>query len=167
MKKNFFVWFIPLSLCILIICSCATIVSKSNYPVTFSSNPGGAELSITDKKGVEIYKGSTPAVVSLKSGAGYFSGARYIVKLTMPGYKEKITVISHTLNGWYIGNLLFGGVIGMLIVDPLTGAMWRLDKSFVSETLYMDEASSTDPSLRVLSMKDIPQNWRPHLQKID
>ena len=27
------------------------------------------------------------------------------------------------MNGWYIGNILFGGLIGFLIVDPLTGAM--------------------------------------------
>lgn len=30
------------------------------------------------------------------------------------------------MNGWYIGNLLFGGIIGLLIVDPATGAMWTL-----------------------------------------
>jgi hypothetical protein len=31
------------------------------------------------------------------------------------------------MDGWYIGNILFGGLIGILIVDPLTGAMWKLD----------------------------------------
>jgi hypothetical protein len=30
------------------------------------------------------------------------------------------------MDGWYIGNILFGGVIGFLIVDPATGAMWKL-----------------------------------------
>ena len=33
------------------------------------------------------------------------------------------------LNGWYIGNVVFGGLIGLLIVDPETGAMWRLDEN--------------------------------------
>ncbi len=36
------------------------------------------------------------------------------------------TRLEATLDGWYIGNIIFGGLIGFLIVDPLTGAMWKL-----------------------------------------
>ena len=32
--------------------------------------------------------------------------------------------ITPDFNGWYIGNILFGGLIGMIIVDPATGDMW-------------------------------------------
>jgi hypothetical protein len=35
------------------------------------------------------------------------------------------------LNKWYFGNILLGGVIGMLVVDPLTGAMYSLDEDYV------------------------------------
>ena len=46
--------------------SCATIFGHSSYPVSISSNPAGATVSITDKKGKEVYKGASPAVVTLK-----------------------------------------------------------------------------------------------------
>ncbi len=39
------------------------------------------------------------------------------------------------LDGWYFGNLIFGGLLGILIIDPATGAMWRLDETF---TVYLD-----------------------------
>jgi hypothetical protein len=29
------------------------------------------------------------------------------------------------MSGWYCGKLLFGGLIGMLAVDPATGAIWN------------------------------------------
>ena len=66
--------------------SCATIFGKSSYPVSINSNPSGATVSITDKKSKEVYKGQTPATVTLKSGAGYFGKAEYQVKITSSGY---------------------------------------------------------------------------------
>jgi len=30
------------------------------------------------------------------------------------------------MNGWYFGNLAIGGILGMLVIDPLTGAMYRM-----------------------------------------
>ena len=115
--------------------SCASIVSKSIYPVSISSNPIGARISITDKFGKEIYLGNTPATVRLKAGAGYFSRAEYQVKFSSPGYDDKIVPITFKLDGWYFGNLLLGGVLGMLIIDPATGAMWKIETEFLNETL--------------------------------
>ena len=55
--------------------SCASIVTKTKYPLLVNSNPDGATLVITNKKGNEVYTGSTPASLVLKSGNGFFSGA--------------------------------------------------------------------------------------------
>ena len=33
------------------------------------------------------------------------------------------------MDGWYIGNIVFGGLIGWLVVDPASGAMWKLQDS--------------------------------------
>jgi hypothetical protein len=65
-------------------------------------------------------------VVKLKSGAGYFSKASYSIKVRKEGYNEVVIPVEFKLNGWYFGNLLFGGFPGLLVADPLTGAMWRL-----------------------------------------
>lgn len=115
--------------------SCASIVSKSTYPLSINSSPSNAKVSITDKKGKEIYLGNTPATVKLNAGAGFFSKAEYQVKFSSPGYDDKIVPITFKLDGWYFGNLLLGGVLGMLIIDPATGAMWKIETEFLNETL--------------------------------
>ena len=69
---------LPLSLAAtLALGSCASIVSKSRYPVAISSVPVGANITITDKHGKEVFSGVAPTAVTLKSGAGYFSKASY------------------------------------------------------------------------------------------
>jgi len=154
-------------LVILTICSsCASIVSRTNWPLTVNTDPAGAKVEITDKKGITVFKGTTPMTTLLKSGAGYFSCQSYKVKMTMEGYGERIIPVECTLNGWYIGNIFIGGLLGMLIVDPLTGAMYRLDREYISETLTKDTANM-EPSLRIMNMNDIPDNLKAHLVCIE
>ena len=153
---------------LLLFSSCASILSKSSYPLSIDTQPIGAKFVITDKKGIEVYTGTTPAVVTLKSGNGYFSNAKYNLNLSLPGYVEKNVTISSSINGWYFGNILLGGLIGMLIVDPITGAMWKLDTEYVNETLIPSSNSSiNNPELRILDINNIPADWKGHLVKIN
>jgi len=144
---------------------CASIVSKSKWPIVVGTTPNGATLSITNKKGKEVYKGTTPAALTLKSGAGFFVKESYMVKITMEGYDEKIVPLECKLNGWYMGNILIGGLIGLLIVDPATGAMYKLNTDAIHEKMTVTSASAT-PSLKVLGIDQIPQSWRNHLVSI-
>jgi hypothetical protein len=57
---------------LLLLPSCASIVSKTNWPLTINSNPSGAQIVVTNRAGIEVYKGNTPASMTLKSGAGFF-----------------------------------------------------------------------------------------------
>jgi hypothetical protein len=151
--------------------SCASIVSRTAYPVTINTNPSGASISITDKKGKEVYNGTSPAVVTLRSGAGYFSKAEYEVKLLSPGYAEKVVPIKYKLNDWYFGNILIGGVIGMLIVDPATGAMWRISNREINETLsktkVMSTSSISTPTLDIVDIKDISKELKSELVRVN
>lgn len=126
----------------LFISSCATMFGKSSYPVSVNSNPAGATISITDKKGKEVFRGSSPATVKLKSGAGFFSRAEYQVKISSKGYADQIIPVNYKLNGWYFGNLFLGGFLGMLIVDPATGAMWKLETPPINVTLQQSNAQN-------------------------
>jgi len=146
--------------------SCASIVSKSTYPLSINSSPSNAKVSITDKKGKEIYLGNTPATVKLKAGAGFFSKAEYQVKFSSPGYDDKIVPITFKLDGWYFGNLLLGGVLGMLIIDPATGAMWKIETEFLNETLSKSTAS-IDPEMKIMNINEIPENWKTHLVRVN
>jgi len=106
---------------------CASIVSKSQYPVSITSSPSGAQVTVINHRGIELHKGYTPSIVTLPASKGYFSPARYTVKYELQGHLPTSGSISTALDGWYVANILFGGIIGGLIVDPLTGAMWTLD----------------------------------------
>jgi hypothetical protein len=154
----------------IITCSCASIVSKSIYPVTIDSEPRGANVVITNRRGAEIFKGGTPALVKLKPGAGFFQRAVYDITISKDGYATKRVAISSTLNGWYFGNLLFGGLIGFLIVDPATGAMYRLKDTNVVETLVTDNktaaATQQTPQLKIYDINEIPETWKSKLVAI-
>ena len=147
---------------ITIFSSCATIVSKSRWPLTVNTNPNGAKVEITDKRGIVVYNGNTPATMYLKSGAGFFAKQSYKVKLSMDGYGEKIIPLECHLNGWYIGNIILGGIIGFLIVDPATGAMYKLDREFINET-FTKTISSNEPSLRIININDLPESMKTYL----
>jgi hypothetical protein len=148
---------------ILLLSSCASIVSKISYPISINSSPSEAKIVITDKKGIEVYAGNTPANLKLKAGSGFFGKAHYQVKFTKDGYDTKMVPINFKLDGWYFGNILFGGVIGMLIIDPATGAMYKLDTEFLNETLSKSTASIDKTELKIYGINEIPTEWTEHL----
>jgi hypothetical protein len=115
--------------------SCASIVSQSHYTVPIRSEPSGAMYTIKDRKGRLVKQGTTPAMVQLKPSNGYFKRAIYRVDLSMEGREPSSAVLRAQLNNWYWGNILIGGFLGMLVVDPLSGSMYRLDRGMVHELM--------------------------------
>jgi hypothetical protein len=164
MKNKFTL--IALSGIILLASSCASIVSKSSYPISINSGPSEARLVITDKKGIDIFEGQTPATIVLDASAGFFSKASYQATFEKEGYQTKTVPIEFKLDGWYIGNIVFGGLIGWLIVDPATGAMYKLKTEFLNETLVKNSTSSVDKELKVYALNEIPEGWKENLELI-
>lgn len=148
-------------------CSCATIVSKSVYHVRLDSSPKDATVQVFDRRGREIYSGNTPTQVSLKSSAGYFKKAMYMVKYSKAGYLMKEVTIRSDINAWYLGNVIFGGLIGLLIVDPATGAMYKLDRTELNETLAPDTENksgvSKEKTLKIMDLSQVPEDMKSHL----
>lgn len=151
-------------LLVVLLCSCASIVSKSDYPVKITSDPSGADVIVVDEAGEVFLEGKTPATVILSAGAGYFKAKDYTVTYSKPGYATYTAEIKHGVDGWYIGgNLIFGGLIGWLIVDPATGNMWTLPKE-VSGKLSADTSGiEGSESLRIVSLDDLPRDARSDL----
>jgi hypothetical protein len=156
------------SLAILSLAACASIVSDSKEVVTISSSPIAAQIAIADQSGVEVYRGTTPATVTLDASAGYFDGQEYTITFSKAGYDPTTVKVDSRINGWYVGNIVFGGFIGWLVVDPLTGAMWALDAEQVSgtlaETVAMDETSS--PQLRIVALDSVPESARSRMIQV-
>ena len=153
MKKPLLIAIATLLLCSLLLSSCATIFTKSSYPVVFNTDPQGAQLTIKNRAGITVYSGTTPANIRLKAAAGYMSREEYQIEIKKEGYTAKLFTISASLDGWYIGNIVLGGLIGMLIVDPASGAMFKISEKQVNETLSPLSTSE----LQVYDINHLPE----------
>lgn len=128
---------------------CASIISDSNYPVTLQSSPEGAKFEINDMStGMTLMEGRTPATVTLDASSGFFSGADYTVAFSKDGYHQQTFPLNSSLDGWYVVNILFGGLIGLFIIDPATGAMWSLDNTV---TVSLSEKENSDTNVSIIN----------------
>jgi hypothetical protein len=119
---------------------CATIVHSGPRSIPVASTPGGAKVSIYDRSNTLVMTNTTPFIASLDPKFGYFKGQTYRLVFELPGYSPAEIKLDSTLSAWYFGNLAFGGLIGMLIVDPLTGAMYNLAPEKIEQTLSASQA---------------------------
>jgi hypothetical protein len=104
---------------------CSTIMCGKNQTVPISSRPPGAEITILNKYSDVVFKGVTPCEVILprgdsESGAGY-----YHVTISKPGYETVETDLVGLVNRAYYANVMNAG-LGMVTLDPYTGAKWTL-----------------------------------------
>lgn len=118
------------------LCSCASIVSQSDQTVSISTEPDNAWVIIKNSKGKIVHRAKSPTNVTLRKADGYFGGETYAVSIRKDGYFAKDMIIDSTPSGWYLfGNLAFGGLIGWFIIDPATGAMYKLEPETIETEL--------------------------------
>ena len=101
-----------------ILTGCASIISDSDYPVTFQSKEGQS-YKVKNEAGQTMLSGLGTQTITLKAGGG-FSCHDYIVDAGCNS-----STVQSSLDGWLWGNLVFGGLVG-LVVDPATGAACKL-----------------------------------------
>ena len=146
-----------------VLAGCASIVSKSEYPVAITSNPIGADFVVKRDNGVPVASGVTPATIVLPASEGYFQPAKYTIEYQRKGVMQSVPLTAK-IDGWYFGNLLFGGIIiGMLIVDPATGAMWRLNDTAVATFQQTADSTSGQRALRIVNIDKVPMKYRGQL----
>lgn len=119
---------------------CASIVDGGPGKVSINSQPDGAKVLVMNSKGQQVVTGTTPTELRLDRGTGYFTKAKYTVRIEKEGYRPVEVKLEGKLNSWYLGNLLFGGLIGLLIVDPISGAMWHLEPGKIDTSLTSGQA---------------------------
>lgn len=133
------------TLALLSLTSCATVVGLGPMEKFNVETPGvsGANFSIANSDGRIVAEGKTPQMVRLPAGTHYMQPERYTIHFDKKGYYPTYQTLEATINPWYFGNIVFGGlVVGMLIVDPLTGAMWTIHDEEVSGHLLKDPAQN-------------------------
>ena len=151
---------------------CATIVGHPTQTIPIASTPSDAAITIVDEAGVEVFKGATPAEVPLAKSTGHYWGKKsYTVTIAKAGFSSQAIPITASANGWYLfGNLAFGGAIGYFAVDPFNGNMYTLSPEAVSATLGEKTAHnnvSTDGSIVVLLVQDVPPELRSQLKRVN
>lgn len=127
--------------CLSVFPGCATIVTHGDKTMPIISTPDGATVEIKDSRMDKIVsKNKTPFQATFERGDGYFLKKKYILNLSKDGYISEKLEVSPSFNAIYIGNILVGGLIGILIVDPLTGDMWQYSEASIDIKLFPDTA---------------------------
>ena len=152
-----------------ILSGCATIMGQSApEALNVRSAPDQATIVITDESGTKIFEGKTPTSLPLEKKKAFFSGKKYTVIINKDGHTARTVTVDTKVNGWYIANILFGGVIGLLIVDPATGAMWTLDTKEINVTLEASkpDAATAPNNLRIVLLNDVPASLRDKMVQV-
>jgi hypothetical protein len=155
MKRTFVVWIMLLLVAPVAFITCGSIIKGGSDTLNVRSTPDQADVAIFDETGKCVCNAKTPTIVTLEKKKGYFSGKTYTVKITKAGYSDQSATVDTTANGWYIGgNILVGGLIGWLVVDPLTGGMWSLDTKDLNVTLGAAKKDGEPPKATQPAGKD-------------
>lgn len=103
---------------------CASIITGTDQTVTFNSEPDGATVTVS---GLVI--GKTPVTVPISKGKNQS------LTFEKEGYKTYTTQLSTSFNGWFWGNIIFGGLLGST-TDGVSGAIHEFspDQYFVTLT---------------------------------
>ncbi len=101
---------------------CATMMSGTTERIRIESEPPGAQVTVDGK----TY--TTPVDVTLPRGRSHE------VAFELPAHEPARRTIRQETNGWTWGNVLIGGVIGV-VVDEASGAAGDLEPDVVSVRL--------------------------------
>lgn len=109
-KLSLLAGLIPMLLCT----SCATIMHGTRQTIGISSNPSDALVTVDGR-----YCGKTPLRVDLKRNENH------TIRIELDGYSPYEVICTRQMSAWVFGNVVFGGVPG-LVIDCLTGGIYRL-----------------------------------------
>lgn len=121
-----------------IIIGCGSIMHGTRQEVSFQTAPEGAVIEVSDAMGVSYGSCETPCTLDLKRKKEYH------VTVTKSGYEPADFIIERKTSGWIWGNILLGGVIG-LVIDLTNGAAYKLSPETLQLTLQKGETGAIIP----------------------
>ncbi len=150
-------------MCLLLVVSvlgggCGTILNGTRATVRVESRPPGATVNIYDRRGTLVTSDQTPCRLRLKRATGIFSAAAYRVRVETPGYVPMEFEVTPAMSGWFWGNIILGGVVGMA-VDPLSGGMWKMSPRSKSTQLTRLPGVSPTQVVTETGRPTNPANW--------
>lgn len=111
---------------------CASIVSGRTQEVSFASNPEGVTVTVNGR-----ILGKTPLTINLQRQSGQS------LIFSKDGYKTLSMELETSINGWFWGNIVLGGLIGST-TDGITGSVHQYAPSQYMVTLEPDGTNKMD-----------------------
>lgn len=111
---------------------CASIVSGRTQEVSFASNPEGVTVTVNGR-----ILGKTPLTINLQRQSGQS------LIFSKDGYKTLSMELETSINGWFWGNIVLGGLIGST-TDGITGSVHKYAPSQYMVTLEPDGTNKMD-----------------------
>lgn len=96
--------------------ACGTLANGTKQRIEIASIPPGARVRF-EPADIELV---TPAVVELPRKRDQ------LATFELAGHDPRARQINRQISGWFVANLLLGGIPGILI-DLLTGGAWMLE----------------------------------------
>jgi len=129
--------------------ACGTIIQGTTQQVGINSNPSNASVTINGQN-----HGNTPMIIDLKRKDSH------MVKIELDGYQVYETSLTRSTSGWVWGNIVFGGLIG-LVVDATAGGMYKLTPEQISAELRSvhTEAISDEDGLYISVVLKADPSW--------
>lgn len=137
---------------------CASIISGRRADIQFETYPADAHVAIHDDRGRQVASLLTPGAVALKRQGRFFLPARYTATISAPGYQTAQVPIGSTLNPWLLGNIIIGGIPG-IVIDSATGAAWKPKRTEIHQ--HLAPLNGPEPLPMVSDAGD------PHASRID
>ncbi len=111
--------------CVLIISitACSSIMNGSIQNVDVKSTEAESQIFVNG-----ILNGTAPTVVKLHRGESY------LIEVKKPGYETYRITTSKTITGWFWGNLICGGLVGM-VIDLTSGNAYDVEPRFINAQL--------------------------------
>jgi hypothetical protein len=128
MKKIFKI--MTILLCPMLLMSCATIVSGRSQKVSVNTNPDEAIVTVNGM----VQK--SPCSFTLDR-----TTPSYQVKIEKVGYKTVTLAIKRGINGWVFGNIIFGGIIG-IVIDCASGSVYSFSPSEIEQSLVPENSDA-------------------------
>ena len=108
---------------------CATIAHGTTEGIQVESDPPGAVVSLNCVQNSITNVGTTPVTVEVQR-----KSKSCAIEIAKEGYLPAHVPLQRTFSGVYVGNLLVGGVVG-LVADAASGAMYNQGPSVVRVNL--------------------------------
>jgi hypothetical protein len=132
-----------------LVAACATIMHGTSQQVGINSQPTGATVVVDSQT-----LGVTPVVAKLARKR------THRVTVTLAGYAPYEMVTIRKTSGWVWGNIVFGGIIG-LIVDASSGGLYDVRPEVINAQLARTGGMGEvrDGTIYVLLVREADPSW--------